>query len=115
MREYQKHEDLGAAPHLIPLAPIEGNAFVASNRVCERIEEVTSSKHRERMSSPVSMAPRKPYCLDAHTQRAAEVGRFRGEVAGLAMGAAGARTDSTLSHALLAARLFAQIKGGEPS
>lgn len=111
MTGYQEPDDLKSIPAFVALAPIEANAFLAFNHAVERKDGLIPAKYRELISLAVALTTQCAYCLDVHTAQAAEAGATREEVAGVALIAAAVRAGSTLSHALLAQRLFEHHKG----
>lgn len=106
MSEYQTSEDLRAIPNLVALAPTEARAFLAFNHACERSDGEIPAKYREMISIAVALTTQCAYCLDVHTRAAAKVGVTREELAEVAMIAAAVRAGGTLSHAMMALRLF---------
>ena len=113
MSGYQNPDDLKAIPALIALAPVEANAFLAFNHAVERKDGLIPPKYRELISLAVALTTQCVYCLDVHTAQAAKAGATREEVAEAALIAAAIRAGGTLSHALLAQRLFERHRSEE--
>lgn len=106
MTDYQRRDDLHAVPTLVALAPIESRAFLDFNHAAERADGVVPKKYRELIALAVALTAQCPYCLDVHGKAAARAGATREELAETAFIAAAVRAGGTLSHALLALRLF---------
>lgn len=106
MNEYQSRADLQSVPKLVGLAPVEAQAFLAFNHAAERKDGAIPPKYRELISLAVALTTQCAYCIDVHSKAAAAAAVTREELAETAFIAAAVRAGGTLSHALLALRLF---------
>ena len=100
---YQHPTDLALVPELLALAPAEGKAFLAFNHAGDG---AIPAKYRELIAVGVAFTTQCAYCIDTHTRRAREAGASKEEIAETAFVATTVRAGGTLTHALLALRLY---------
>lgn len=106
MSDYQSAKDLQQIPLLLSLAPQEGKAFMNFDHVVKRKDGNISLKTREFIALAVALTTQCSYCLDVHTRGAKRAGATPEELAELVSIAAAVRAGATMSHGLLALRLF---------
>ena len=87
-------------------APKEFDAWLNLDKIVAREDGAIPRKYRELIAIAVAVTTQCPYCLDAHTKAAKQVGISEAELSEAVMIATALRAGAGATHGALAMKLF---------